>query len=363
MLQSLRSGSILASKWGAVAALEKEFRTNSLYPLNWSQVQWRRLSRVVREAKSRSVICLSDCRDTVAVMEDSGMGDSSARGILYAILSAISLAVTPVVSKYALRAMNAQSFAAYWALAVFVLTSGYWSCFRRDRVSLRLRKEWKGVLPIALLFTVSLFAWTKAVQIADPTVVAFFSQASMIYSVGLGVILLRERPGPMEIAGIVLTMAGILIITYRAGALVLLALAATMIHSLTTSLRGLLAKVALGRVDPITLLVLSHRLIVVFAMLFALVTRSVRSLSVVDAFLILLAAFFGAIGRFFSFKSLSAVELSKFGVIRATVPLFVALYSFVFLQVPPTGQQMVGGMVVVVGIVVLSWTPSISQLS
>ncbi|MBI1879226.1 MAG: DMT family transporter [Chloroflexi bacterium] len=67
-------------------------------------------------------------------------------------------------------------------------------------------------------------------------------------------------------------------------------------------------------------------------------------------------AFFGPFLSYFLFyKSLHYLDMSKGAVIRATQPLFVAVYSLILFGAIISSQQFLGGLVMIAGVTLMLW--------
>jgi drug/metabolite transporter (DMT)-like permease len=67
-------------------------------------------------------------------------------------------------------------------------------------------------------------------------------------------------------------------------------------------------------------------------------------------------AFFGPFLSYFLFyKSLHYLDISKGAVIRATQPLFVAVYSLILFGTVISSQQFAGGMLMIAGVALMLW--------
>jgi drug/metabolite transporter (DMT)-like permease len=73
-------------------------------------------------------------------------------------------------------------------------------------------------------------------------------------------------------------------------------------------------------------------------------------------------SFFGPFLSYFLFyKGMVSLDIGQAAIIRATQPLFVALYSFVLLGALVSRQQFVGGMVILAGVVMILWSNRSAQ--
>jgi drug/metabolite transporter (DMT)-like permease len=93
-------------------------------------------------------------------------------------------------------------------------------------------------------------------------------------------------------------------------------------------------------------------LIFAFAVLTGKLETTFPSETLLYAFL---GSFTGVVLSFaLFFKTLKIFELSMAATIRTMEPFLTAIFSFAILALPPTANQLVGGALIVVGVVVLS---------
>jgi uncharacterized membrane protein len=60
------------------------------------------------------------------------------------------------------------------------------------------------------------------------------------------------------------------------------------------------------------------------------------------------------IGFIFFYKAMEKIKMSKVMIIRTVEPFLIVIFSFALLMVSPTQNQLIGGSLIMIGIVILS---------
>jgi drug/metabolite transporter (DMT)-like permease len=263
-------------------------------------------------------------------------------------------AVAPIATKQALGTTNLETFSVFWSLSAFTgastyaLSKGGFNTFRM------FRQCWHFVFAIGVLTAAIVLIFSTAVRLVDPALVSFFTRFEIVFTVILGMLLFRERLNRLELFGVTVTVSGALIMTYRAGEIILFALALGLINSLLVSIRTLLGKVAVQYVEPAVLVAVSRLIACLLALLYAIAFGVLQLPSSTSLLIITIGAFFGPfLGFTFLYKALSLSEVSRISALRTSFPFFVALYSFLLFHTIPTPRQMLGGGIIIAGIMVL----------
>ena len=276
------------------------------------------------------------------------------RGLVYAVLSVMVTAVAPIATKQALGTTNLETFSVFWSLSAFIgastyaLSKGGFNAFRM------FRQCWHFVFAIGVLTAAIVLIFSTAVRLVDPALVSFFTRFEIVFTMILGMLLFRERLNRLELFGVTATVSGALIMTYRAGEIILFAFALGLTNSLLVSIRTLLGKVAVQHLEPAVLVALSRLIACLLALLYAIAFGVLQLPSSTNLLIIIIGAFFGPfLGFMLLYKALSLSEVSRVSALRTSFPFFVALYSFLLFRTIPSPRQMLGGGIIVAGILVL----------
>jgi drug/metabolite transporter (DMT)-like permease len=293
-------------------------------------------------------------RSSLAAFDAAMSGE--VKGALLAIASAAFLSVTFVASKQAMRDLEPLAFTPVW----FAAASGwgvafYW--FQYGPVWPRsIRTTIWPITWIGLLNGAANFLFFTSIKLGDPTLVALFSRSETIYAVCLGAWLLGERLQRQQWLGAALTVAGAGAISFRAGPVVWLMLALTLLSNLFSAFSTLVAKRNIAAVPPLVLSIARTAFMVLGLGSIALVTGQLAWPDLAAWLWIISGAFFGPFFSYFLFyKSLRYLDLAKGAVFRAMQPLFVAIYSYFLFDTIITRQQFVGGLAMIAGVILMLW--------
>ena len=277
-------------------------------------------------------------------------------GSLLAVAGTASMGLVFIFSKAALRTMDVAAFLPLWYGAGLFLAALYLAASRQIPRLRIPKRHWPLVALFGLLYSVGVFAFFWEIQLVDPNLVAFFGRLQTVYTVLWGVLFLKERLNRRDVAGMVLTLAGALIITFASGQNAWQAFFLALLgESLFTSLGFLVGKVILSRgVPPVALAAYRSLLICLLATTYALISGRWSAPSSQELLLIGMGAFFGPfLAWLLLMIALSRADASKVALVRNLQPVFVVGYSLVLFGTLPGPRQLVGGGIVILGIVLL----------
>lgn len=284
------------------------------------------------------------------------------KGIGLAFLATLGMANVYVFSKAALLEVNFFQFQFFWFGFALLWNGIYiWST---GLIRLIPKLEKRSVYNLVILGFLELSAATTmflAIQLAEnPAIVSFLSNATPIFVTMFGIRFLGERFNTIEAIGILLTIGGVVMITYtrdmtleqffnEGSGWILLS-------SLLLSTSIIFAKKNIKKLHP-SILAINR---VVFLFTFGLIAILIRqdSLAVPGSAIFNMIA--GSIlGPFLTglamYSSLKFIEASRTMIIQATRGLFVLIGSMIYLSILPTALQVAGGIITIIGVVVMTW--------
>jgi len=273
------------------------------------------------------------------------------QGVFYTIGSAASLSVTFVASKQALLELSPLAFAPLWFAIACGWGMGYYA-LQPNKVALsRLKPHWKWLLALGCSSMIANYLFFSAIGLGDPTVISFFSRATTIFALLMGVVLLRERMTQLQWLGALIAVTGAGLMTYQGGHLIWLVLAFSLSASFFHALTSYIAKRAVANtIPPIALNIARTGIPAIGLGSLSLVTGTLTWPSYQSLLWLIGGAFLGPFLSYLLFyKGLANLEISQATIIRASQPLFVAFYSFVLFAHLVSGQQFTGGMIILLG--------------
>lgn len=284
------------------------------------------------------------------------------KGISLAFLATLGMANVYVFSKAALLEVSFFQFQFYWFgfALIWNMTYLFISGFIKKALHLRKRSKLNLVIIGFLELGAATTMFIAIQQAENPTVVSFLSNATPIFVTILGIRFLGERFNAIEAVGIILTIGGVIMITYTRNT----SLAQffgdgsgwILLSSLFLSISIIFAKSNIKYIHPSTLAV--NR--VVFMLALGIIGMIVKE----ESFRISGTAMSNlAIGSFLGplltalaqYSALKYIEASRTMIIQATRGLFVLIGSMIYLSILPTAMQVTGGIVTILGVTIMTW--------
>ncbi|MFN8455824.1 MAG: DMT family transporter [Anaerolineae bacterium] len=277
-------------------------------------------------------------------------------GASLALASAACIAVTFIASKEAMRELSPLAFTPIWFLVASAWGLGFYLFQYGWYVPGEVKSSLRPILWLGFLNGLANWLFFSSINLGDPTLVAFFSRSETIYSVLLGAWLLGERMRRYQWLGIAIALIGTGLMTFQGGRVVFTVMLLTLASNFFLALSTLVAKKYVHTVPPL-ILSTGRTLVMTFMLgLMGLVAQQLTWPGLISWLWIIGGAFFGPFLSYLLFyQSLRYLDLAKGAVIRATQPLFVAVYSLLLFGVLIDWPQFLGGVAMMAGVLVMLW--------
>ena len=201
----------------------------------------------------------------------------------------------------------------------------------------------------------------------NPAVVAFIGNIGPVFVTLMGMSLLHERFRFSQLAGIVITILGVFIINYRQGGFAgfldpgsVYVISASLLFSLATiagrKYRRLLQPGYMSLVRS-TLLAICMAVLFIFegsTGMFNLSGKIWRDLlmgSFLETMIVIV----------FAYQALKLIEATKTSLIISSKGVWTLILAWIFLGVFPTGYQLIGGIITLIGVWLITWDRPISR--
>ena len=284
------------------------------------------------------------------------------KGVILAFLATLGMANVYVFSKAALLEVNFFQFQFYWFgfaivwILVFMIGTGMIKKIphlsRKSNINLVIL----GLLELGAAVTLFL-----AINNADnPTIISFLSNLTPIFATLLGIRFLGERFNMVEALGMLLTITGVVMITYTRDATLAsffgMGSGWILISSFLLSTSIVFSKSQIKSIHPGILTLNRVIFIFTFSLLAVIIRRENLS---VPGNAVMNMAIGSMLGPFLTglaqFSALKYIEASRTMIIQSTRGLFVLVGSMVYLSILPTWLQIVGGIISIAGVIVMTW--------
>ncbi len=283
------------------------------------------------------------------------------KGYFFVFISVIALSSVYIFSKAAMNQVSFTQFGVLWFFFAMVwnfLLFGFSTKLRKDIYVNRKNLPYLYLLGILELLSTGLFFY--AIKLTEnPAIVSFLSNIGPIYTIILGYLLLRERFNKWEILGMVITLAGAIVMNFKndftwqlfffkdAGII--------LFSSLLSAIGSVIAKSKIHDIHPWLLTI--NRIIFIFFgfLILFLIKQESITISVPALYNIILGSFLGpflsVLSAYYAFKYL---KVSKISVIGSVKSFFILIASYLFFGVLPMRYQIAGGVLMIVGVIIIT---------
>ncbi len=284
------------------------------------------------------------------------------KGIGLAFLATLGMANVYVFSKAALLEVNFFQFQFYWFLFALIWILSYlFITGLIKRILLLKGVSLKNLMFIGILELGASLSMFLAIKLAEnPANVSFLSNVTPIFVTVLGIKFLKERFNFIEGVGIILTLGGVILITYTRDSSIAQFFGEgsgwILISSMFLSISIIFTKINIKNIHP-GIFALNRTLFILIFGIAAVLLRQENLVVPGRAIFNMAAGSF--LGPFLTalaqYSALKYIEASRTMIIQATRGLFVMIGSAIYLSILPTWLQVFGGIITILGVIVMTW--------
>ncbi|MEZ4736334.1 MAG: DMT family transporter [Caldilineaceae bacterium] len=218
-----------------------------------------------------------------------------------------------------------------------------------------LRHHWRFFLIIGILIGVSTHLGFIAVGYIDVGTAAMLNKISTVFSVAFGIFWLRERFTRIQLLGTAIAIVGSFVIAYQPDAQLQWGALLILIGSFCYSLHFAVVKRHGDTIDFLNFFF--YRVLSTTLVLFlSAAGRNVLAWPSLNGWLVILLAgtLDVTISRILYYLALRRLNMSLLSVITTLSPVAAILWAVLLFGTLPTGQQLLGGLGVLVGVLVVT---------
>ncbi|MGC9347408.1 MAG: DMT family transporter [Anaerolineae bacterium] len=247
------------------------------------------------------------------------------------------------------------SVSVMFVLGVSTIQVGLYSLARgRLRWETARRHLW-FFLAIGLLIAVSTTINYEAVAFIDPGTASLLSQTAVLFSLGFGVIWLRDRLSGRQVVGALLALAGVFVISFQPGDYLRIGSLLVVASALMYALHAALTKRYGGEMDLTEFFF--YRLAFTTAVLLVLaLARGTLSWPGLRAWgLILIVGTVDVVlSRALYYVALRRLSMSVHTIVLTLSPVAAITWAYLFFGTLPTPLQLLGGLAIISGVLIVS---------
>jgi len=278
------------------------------------------------------------------------------RGDLWAVVSALSTGAGLIAAKTALEELTTLTFNTYLFFIGAIIIMVDASLSGRVAETVRItRAQVLFMLLVAVLFCGGTFSLYWAVALAEPATVSFLSRLELVTTLILAGIFLKERVTLSESAGLILVIAGIIVMRYKASVELSRAVALVSVSALFFGAGEVLIKSRISWINHRALIFYRNVFMTAIFLAAGLVTGQLAWIVDGRMLLILLVAgiLLPYLGRLGYLKAMQNISVSRASIITQSQPFFAAVAALVVLGTFPTWRELLGGLLIVAGAVAI----------
>jgi len=221
-----------------------------------------------------------------------------------------------------------------------------------------IAKNLRQVALVGFVTALGALFYAYGIFVSGPTTAIFLLQFSTVFTILFGVAVLKERFTKVEGFGVLVAVVGVFVVAYGDLAVQVVGALVLLLAAFLTALASLLSKVFVKKINPMALAGGNSFFVLLFifsyAALFGRVQTTFPSSVLVYA---LLGAVTGVVVSFvLLYKAFEVYDVSKVATIMTAQPFLTAVWAFFILALVPSVNQVLGGVLIVLGVVVLSLT-------
>ncbi len=273
------------------------------------------------------------------------------KGFLYAISGAILVSTNYITAKYGLIGFNPETFSLVWtsAASIYTLVIVFATGHRRH-----LALPAHAVKKIALLGLATgigmILAWA-GLSLLDPSFASFIWRFAPVLTIVLSAVFLGERLHGKELIPIAIMIIGGALSTFGRWTIVGTGVILTLLACCAVSVQMILAKMKVSEIHPNILVFYRVSIAALLIATWTLGTGKAHfAVGTSYWFMTLLGAFLGPCLSFlFTFRSYKYWDLSRSSIVLTAQPLLVLPMAYIAFGKIPSGMQLIGGFIILIG--------------
>jgi drug/metabolite transporter (DMT)-like permease len=266
--------------------------------------------------------------------------------------------LSPVFVRLVLDFVNVETMNVLFTVFASLCFVVAFGVFRKAAYFRSILGSWRRVGLMSLFSAAGSLLFTYGIFLYGPVNAAFLVQFTAVFTILFGAVFFKERFTRLEAVGIVVAVVGVFVLAYGNLSLEIVSTLVLLGAALLFASANSLSKAYVKNVDPVALAGGNSMFMFLFIFAFAILTGKLETAFPSET---LVYAFLGSVtGVVLSFvlffKALQVYAVSKTATIRTIEPFLTAIFSFVILALPTTVNQLVGGVMIVIGVATLSLT-------
>ena len=277
------------------------------------------------------------------------------RGYIFLVGTAFFTALSYVFGKAVNKDLNPETVIFFWFFGAFFFSIFAVMLIPSQRTELRYLRNYVTIFVLSSIVTaIGAALWIFSLRTIGPPLTSFLMKSQTLFSLLLGIMFLGERLNKGETIGIMLTIAGGVIVAYQEEGYLILGTFMALLSAFFYSLLSFLVKKFAQDLNMLTVANLRALGVAIVVFVYLIITERFQAPGLRD---LVFMAFVGLTGAYIAkasqFQSIKLLDVSHSTAVMPLESLFVVLFSYFIFQDLPSVIKLIGGAGIIIGVVFL----------
>lgn len=277
------------------------------------------------------------------------------RGYFFIVGTAFFTAISYVFGKSVDKNLNPETVTLFWfsGAAFFSMLTAIMIPSQRSELR-HVRKYMTIFVMSSVVTAIGSALWIISLRTIGPPLTSFLMKFQTLFSLFLGMVFLGERLNRWETVGIILTIAGGLIVAYQREVSLILGTLVALLAAFFYSLLSFLVKRFAQHLNMFAVANLRSLGVAVVLFVYLISTGRFQMPGLRDLTFMVLGGVTGAyIAKASQFESIKLIGVSQSTAVMSLESLFVVIFSYFIFNDLPSTIKLIGGIGTIIGVVFL----------
>jgi drug/metabolite transporter (DMT)-like permease len=278
------------------------------------------------------------------------------KGYLLVISAIFLIAMSAIGSDFMIKSNTPLTAAVAWSISATIGSYILLFITKKHKVFIPVVKEhWKILLLVSFSSVVGTICWFTSISIIGPGLSAFLGRIGTLVMVVLSIIFLKERFNLFEGIGGLLTLGGVLLITFSPVEYLGWKVIYIIVGSSTYHIGQLYAKKHIHKIPPEVFSAIGGTVVLIGVTTYAFLTGELHVPVIKNWYVITLVPILAeSLGNYMVLCAMLHIGAGKTYLIRSGFPFIIILYSFILYKEMLHSHQLIGGLVITSGVIFLT---------
>lgn len=277
------------------------------------------------------------------------------RGYFFIVGTAFFTAISYVFGKSVDKNLNPETVTFFWFSGATFFSMLTAIMIPSQRSELRHVRKYMTIFVMSSVVTaIGSALWIISLRTIGPPLTSFLMKFQTLFSLFLGMVFLGERLNRRETVGIILTIAGGLIVAYQREVSLILGTLVALLTAFFYSLLSFLVKRFAQHLNMFAVANLRSLGVAVVLSVYLISTGRFQMPGLRDLTFMVLGGVTGAyIAKASQFESIKLIGVSQSTAVMSLESLFVVIFSYFIFNDLPSTIKLIGGIGTIIGVVFL----------